>query len=98
MKSFRSILFWPAAFSAAILASVSCYGHDGPVHEKITESAFWSSSSLQSFLTENLGSVNYPLTAFPSAIGGEGEKWGRARMSPLAVNVKPRTGQNPPIW
>lgn len=66
-------VFCLAVFPAALLASLSCYGHEVPVHQAITQSAFGASTGLQLFLTENLGSANCPLTASPSAIGAGAE-------------------------
>lgn len=67
--------FCLAAFFVVMLAPSVCHGHLPVVHKQITQSAFDSSSSLQLFLTENLGSVNYPLTAFAPEIGVSGQSF-----------------------
>jgi hypothetical protein len=65
--------FCLAAFSMVMMAPSVCRGHLPVVHEQITQSAFDSSSSLQLFLTENLGSVNYLLTSLAPEIGVSGQ-------------------------
>jgi hypothetical protein len=67
MKSFiqRSGL---AALAMAALIPCLAYGHDGPVHKKITESAFGVATGLQSFLIEN--EVPTTLTALPRHCAG----------------------------
>jgi len=48
--------------------STLCFGHDWPVHMKITDAAFTSSGGLNVFLNENLESLQ--LTASQSQAAG----------------------------
>ena len=55
--------FWLTTFSAVMLISRLCYGHDWPVHMAITGSAYQLSSGLQTFFNENVETNK--LTASP---------------------------------
>ncbi len=48
--------YFVIAISICLSSRMPCYSHDGPVHKKITESAFGSSASLSCFLIDNLKS------------------------------------------
>lgn len=66
-KDFTTV-FCLATFFVVMLTSGLCYGHEGIVHEQITQSAFGLSSGLADFLSEN--SVPQNLTANPPQCNG----------------------------